>query len=136
MMKYLKYWWGTCGFLCYFFIAIVCFSEPFLVSDSYLKDEQPTEFQIVSKSINITVPAEKHPNGTVKLRFDLADIPDGEHVFEIIAIDKIRGKKSEPTVMKLLKKGKEVTILPLPSPVIEPANKQRAPSRAIPGSIK
>jgi hypothetical protein len=124
-------------FFCIFFVTSLCFGEPFLVSDPYPKsDEQPTDFRIVSQSLNVMVPAEKSPNGIVKLRYDLFNLPDGEHILEITAIDKARGKESVPTVMKIMKKGKDVTIVPLPSPPSEPLNTQRPPSRAIPGILK
>jgi hypothetical protein len=128
---------GLWGLFAFFFLVAPCFGEPFLISDPYQKtDDQPTEFRIISESVNVTVPADKHTNGTVKLRYDLGGLPDGEHVLQIIAVDKVKGRESEPTVMKVMKRGKDVTILPMPSPSIEPPSKQRPPSRSIPGLIK
>jgi hypothetical protein len=82
------------------------------------------------------VPADKSPNGIVKLRYDLSNLPDGEQILEITAVDKVKGKESEPTKMKIIKKGKEVTMVPLPSPSNESPRMQRPPSRAIPGVRK
>jgi hypothetical protein len=110
----------------------LCFGEPFLVSDPYAKTkDQPMRFSVVAGKLKFTVPAEKLSDGTVRLRFDLGKLPDGEHNIEIKAVNDSAQRESEPVSMQILKKNGEVLTLTAPQGKLE--KEKIPPSRAIPG---
>ena len=116
------------------FLTSTLYAEPFLISGSYPKGPyQPTEFTIVVGRLSLSVPAEKLPDGAVRLKFDLARLQDGEHILEIKAVDRPTGRYSETVLVKLLKKnGKEVTLeTPQDEPTADtgPVKKLIPPSR-------
>ena len=115
--------------------SALCYGEPFLVSDPYGKTEdQPTRFSIVAGELRFSIPAEKLPDGTVRLRFDLSKLPDGEHTIEIKAVNESRQTESEPVSLKLLKKnGQGVTLLASQG---KPEKEKIPPSRTIPGLLR
>ena len=109
-----------------------CPAEPFLVSDPYAKsDEQPTEFRVTNGGETLRVPAERLDDGTVRLKLDLSKLPDGEQSLEIRAVRLPKGEESDPVSVRILKNGKEVTML-VPKRQ-EQVREKRGPSRAIPG---
>lgn len=115
--------------------SALCFGEPFLVSDPYGKTEdQPTRFSIVAGKLTFSIPAEKLPDGTVRLRFDLSKLPDGEHTMEIKAVNEAKQTESEPASLKVLKKnGQGVT---LSAPQGKSEKEKIPPSRTIPGLLR
>lgn len=142
-------------FLCHACLSIGLFialplshAEPFLISDAYpLSRKQPTDFDIVSGKLKFSVPAEKLADGTVRLRFDLAKLPDGEHTMEIKAVNKNKKARIESTVVqaKVVKNGKEVTLLlpkledakePQAAKESEPVRDKISPSRSIRGILR
>ena len=109
-------------------------AEPFVVSDPYPRTgEQPAEFVIVAGQLKFSVPAEKLPDGTVRLKFDLSRLPDGESVLSIKAVDRMKGTESEAVSLRVMKDGKNVTLLR--EQKVEPAKEKRPPSRTIPGLL-
>ena len=123
-------------------LASTLYAEPFLVCDPYPKGrDQPTEFSIIVGKLNFSVPAEKLPHGAVRLKFDLVQLPDGEHILKIKAVNRLTRKESEIVAQRLFKKnGKEVTIggRPPEEPTREkaPAKNLIPPSRTIPNLIE
>jgi hypothetical protein len=115
--------------------SALCFAEPFLVSDPYpKKGDQPTRFSIVAGQLKLSVPAEKLPDGTVRLRFDLSQLPDGEQILEIKAVNEVKKTESGSVSIRLLKKnGKEVTLV---APREESEKQKIPPSRSIGGLLR
>lgn len=109
-----------------------CFGEPFLVSDPYGKTEdQPTGFTVVVGKLEFSIPAEKLSDGTVRLKFDLGKLPDGEQTIEIKAVNESTRAESQPVSVQLLKKdGKVVMEI---APEKKPEKEKIPPSRTIPG---
>ncbi len=124
-------WLVTVSFL----TSAPCFGEPFLVSDSYGKtDGQPTGFFIIAGKLKFSIPAEKLADGTVRLRFDLSKLPDGEHTIEVKAVNESRNTVSEPVSLKLVKKDGQVVIQTAPRGT--PEKEKIPPSRTIPGLLR
>jgi hypothetical protein len=140
------------------FLAIVLlavpgrgFAAPFLISDPYPKsEEQPTEFELTVGNRTFKTPAEVMSDKAVRLHFDLSQLPDGEHVVAVKAVNPSKREESEAVSLKISKNGKEVTLIPLPKhePASEkraatqspqgqqPATEKRGPSRAIRGLLR
>jgi len=126
---------GTYATALFLLASAICFAEPFLVSDPYPKrGDQPTRFSIVAGQLKFSVPAEKLPDGSVRLRFDLSQLPDGEQVLAITAVNEVKKTESGSVSIRLLKKnGKEVTIVTRR----EESEKQKIPpSRSIGGLLR
>jgi hypothetical protein len=126
----------TLIFVTLLFLASTLYAEPFLTSGSYPKGPyQPTEFTIVVGKLAFSVAAEKLPDGAVRLKFDLAQLPDGEHTLEIKAVNGATGRESEAVSLRLFKKnGKEVVLETPPEEPTKnapPAKKLIPPSRTI-----
>ena len=131
-------------------LAVLClfapkpsWGEPFLISDPYPKNaDQPTRFAIVAGKLRYVVPAQKLPDGSVRLRFDVSVLPDGEHTMNVTAIDDRNHGESDSMRLKLVKTGKEVTLLTPPEeaePSPSPENQQKAkvsPSRIPRGLLR
>ena len=115
--------------------SVLSIAEPFVVSDPYSRTgEQPAEFVIVAGQLKFSVPAEKLPDGTVRLKFDLSRLPDGESTLSIKAVDRLKQTESEAVSLKVRKDGKNVTLLR--EQKAESAKEKRPPSRTIPGLLK
>lgn len=126
-------------------MPVFCCAAPFLVSDPYPKSgPQPTEFEVSSSQPKFSVPVERVPGGTVRLRLDLSRFPDGEQVIEIRAVNttKTPRQESKAVSVRFLKNGKEVTLLPQskPEPVKGASQPEghtgrakREPTRSVPG---
>lgn len=140
--------WHACLAIGLFVAAPLSHAEPFLISDAYpTSRKKPTDFDIVSGKLKFSVPAEKLADGAVRLRFDLAKLPDGEHTIEIRAVNNNKKARMESIVVqaKVVKDGKEVVLL---SPVLksaidsqatkelEPAKDKISPSRNIRGILR
>jgi hypothetical protein len=143
---------GIMLFLALVSCAIVLFvtsavrAEPFLVSDPYPRGKkQPTEFTVVAGALTFSVPAEKLPDGRVRLKFDLKRLPDGQYLLQIKAVNRIRRQQSQTVSVWLLKKnGKEVTLgappearteKDIPAKDIPAEKKLIPPSRTIPNLL-
>ena len=97
------------------FMAAFSFGEPFLVCDPYTKEkEQPTGFSVVAGKLTFSDPAEKLHDGSVRLKFDLRKLPDGEHRVEIKAVNEIAKTESESVSVQILKKEGQAVILTTP----------------------
>ncbi len=119
----------------FLFATELCSAAPFLVCDPYSKEgEQPTGFFVASGKLTFSTPAERLPNGAVRLKFDLGNLPDGEHKVEVRAVNESTGAKSEPVHVQILKKDGQAVILATPQPI--PEKQKIPPSRTIPGLRK
>jgi hypothetical protein len=117
------------------FTSGFCFGEPFLVSDPYRKTEdQPTRFTILVGKLEFSVPAEKLPDGTVRLKFDLGNLPEGEQAIEIKAVNESTRAESPPVSVQVLKKDGKVVMVPTAEK--KPEKEKIPPSRTIPGLIR
>ena len=108
----------------FFFVSFLfstLYAEPFLVSDPYRKGpDQPTEFSIVAGKLSFSVPADKLPDGGVRLKFDLVRLPEGEHILQIKATDSVRRRESPSVFLKVLKKSaQEITVEAPPEAAVE-----------------
>jgi hypothetical protein len=88
----------------------------------------------VDGKLKFSIPAEKLPDGAVRLRFDLSELPTGEHRIEIKAVNESRQTESEPVLLNLLKKNGQVVILLAPEG--KPEKEKIPPSRTIPGLLR
>ena len=103
---------GVCLAMLCFFAPRSSSGEPFLISDPYPNDKnQPTRFVIVEGEYKYNTPAQKLPDGGVRLRFDLSLLPDGEHTVYVRAIDDRKHRESNSTPLRLVKIGEKVTLL-------------------------
>jgi hypothetical protein len=112
---------------------------PFLISDPYPNDKnQPTRFLIVEGELKYYVPAQKLPDGSVRLRFDVSQLPDGEHTVSVKAVNDRNHEESISMRLKLVKIGEKVTLLKT-EPLAPPERQQNGlipPSRIIKGLLR
>lgn len=95
-------------FVAFSLLATVLHTEPFLLSGPYTKGrDQPTDFSIVTGKLSLLVPAEKVPDGTVRLKLDLTQFPDGEHLLKIKAVNTPKRIESEIISVNLVKKNEK-----------------------------
>jgi len=126
ILSYMVTWRVLVSGLC---MAVLCLlaprpstGKPFLISDPYPKNEdQPTRFVIVEGTHRYSVPAQRLPDGSVRLRFDLSPLADGEHTMNVTAIDDRTHGESGSIRLKLAKIGKKVTLLTSPEEAEPPA---------------
>jgi hypothetical protein len=136
IFKTLSRWWKlffvTGLVVVFFFPPEFCVGEPFLVSDPYGKSEdQPTRFTVLAGKLEFSVPAEKLSDGTVRLKFDLGKLTDGEQTVEIKAVNESTRAESQPVSVRVLKKDGKVVIVTTPEK--KPEKEKIPPSRTIPG---
>ena len=117
------------------FMSGLSFGEPFLVCDPYPKSSpQPTKFSISIGEQTFPALAEKLADGSVRLKYDLANLPEGEHTLEIRAVNESGNGQSEPASISLLKKNGKVVVLPAPAKKTE--KEKISPTRTIPGLLR
>jgi hypothetical protein len=105
---------------------------PFLVCDPYpVKTNQPTHFVVIAGESWYIVRADKLPNGGVRLKFDISQLPDGEHALEVRAMNDHSHRVSPPTPFKLVKNGAKVTV-PTAEPPGPPASTEEPPGPPAP----
>jgi len=123
-------------------LAVLCLlapmpstGEPYLICDPYPKNgDQPTRFVIVAGKLKYSVPAQRLPDGSVRLRFDVSALPDGEHTMNVTAIDDRNHGESDPIRLKLVKTGTKVTLLTSPEKAKPPAPAEKQQKGKIPPS--
>ena len=126
---------GACLAILWLFLPRSALGEPFLVSDPYPNTErQPARFAIAAGKQKFSVPAEKQEDGSVRLKFDLALLRDGEQIIEIRAIDDRKHWGSKTTALKVVKKGSDVKISTPPEKIAPPAPPQKVQKTKIPPS--
>jgi hypothetical protein len=109
-------------------VSTLAFGAPFLVSDPYpKKDTKLTKFLVtINGETTESIPA-KNADGTLYLKYDLGELPDGTYTVTIKAVD-TSGKESSPATYSFKKTGSQV------EPYTPPVPKQKiAPSRSFPG---
>jgi len=92
-------------------LAVLCLlaprpstGEPYLICDPYPKNgDQPTRFLIVVGKLKYSVPPQWLPDRSVRLKFDLSQLPDGEHTMHVTAIDDRNHGKSDSIRLTLVK---------------------------------
>ena len=100
---------------------------PFLVSDPYGPDSlQPTAFVVTVNGSAQQVAPVAYPDGSAYLRYDLKDLPDGEHALKVKALNAIWRTESIEEEYRIRKKDGVC------SPVRD-AKDRIAPSRTYPG---
>jgi hypothetical protein len=115
--------------------------EPFLICDPYPNTgDQPTRFLIVVGKLKYSVPPQWLPDRSVRLKFDLSQLPDGEHTVNVTAIDDRNHRESDSIRLKLVKTGKKVAVLTPPEKAEPPAppenpQKGKVPPSRIPGGL-
>ena len=123
-------------------LAVLCLlapwpstGEPFLISDPYPNNgDQPTRFVIVAGKLKYSVPAQKLPDGNVRLKFDVSLLPDGEHTMNVTAIDDRNHGESDSIRLKLVKTGKKVAVLTPPEEVKPPVPPEEQQKGKVPPS--
>jgi len=126
---------GLCLAVLYLLAPRPSTGEPFLISDPYPNNaDQPTRFAIVVGKLTYSVPAQKLPDGSVRLKFDVSLLPDGEHTMNVTAIDDRNHGKSDSIRLKLVKTGKKVAVLTPPKEVEPPAPPEKQQKGKVPPS--
>jgi hypothetical protein len=109
--------------------------EPFLICDPYPNTgDQPTRFLIVVGKLKYSVPPQWLPDRSVRLKFDLSQLPDGEHTVNVMAIDDRNRGESGSIRLKLVKTGTKVTLLTSPEKAEPPAPAEKQQKGKIPPS--
>ena len=129
-------------------LAVLCLlaprpstGEPYLICDPYPKNgDQPTRFVIVAGKLKYSVRPQWLPDRSVRLKFDLSQLPDGEHTMHVTAIDDRNHGKSDSIRLTLVKTGTKVTLLTSPEKAEPPAppenpQKGKVPPSRIPGGL-
>jgi predicted phage tail protein len=102
-------------------ISSVAFGAPFLACDPYpVKGPQPTKFLITISGKTYESMPVTTPEGSVYLKYDIGDLPDGTYTATAIAVDS-KGNESSPVTYSFKKTGSEVV------PYTPPAPKQKIP---------
>jgi hypothetical protein len=111
-------------------ISTWALGSPFLVSDPYPKDDKGlTKFLVtIDGRTAESIPA-KNAAGTLYLKYDLGDLPDGTYTATIKAVN-AKGQESFPATYSFKKTGSKV------EPYTPPVPKQKiAPTRSYPGHL-
>lgn len=99
---------------------------PFLVCDPYGPDAlQPTAFDVTANGRTERISPLTYPNGSSYLRYDLKDLPDGEHVLRVKARNDVRREESAEVEYRLRKKGDICSEAPKPKQKIPPSRTYR-----------
>ncbi|MGA2109239.1 MAG: hypothetical protein ABSH25_16530 [Syntrophorhabdales bacterium] len=123
-------------------LAVLCLfaprsstGEPFLICDPYPNTgDQPTRFAVVAGNLKYSVPPQWLPDRSVRLKFDLSRLPDGEHTVKVTAIDDRNHRESDSIRLKLVKTGKKVTLLTSPQEAEPPAVPEKPQKGKVPPS--
>jgi hypothetical protein len=123
-------------------LAVLCLfaprsstGEPFLICDLYPNTgDQPTRFAVVAGNLKYSVPPQWLPDRSVRLKFDLSRLPDGEHTVKVTAIDDRNHRESDSIRLKLVKTGKKVTLLTSPQEAEPPAVPEKPQKGKVPPS--
>ena len=109
---------------------IAC-GAPFLVCDPYpTKGPQPAKFRITINGKVYESSLMRNPNGSVYLRYDIGNLPDGTYTASAIAVDS-EGAESLPATCSFKKIGSEA------EPYTPPVPKEKIrPSQSFQGHIR
>ena len=109
-----------------------CLAEPFLISDPYpAKDPQPTTFVVTVDGQSSTSAPHRSADGSLVLKYDLGDLPDGTHTIVIKALNDAQALESGEITYTFNKTGSRISDLKVKE------EKQRiAPSRSLGGYVK
>jgi hypothetical protein len=108
-------------------------AQPFLVCDPYPRGhEQPTAFVVTEDKVTYSAPAERLVDGSVRMRFDLSQLPDGEHALGIKAVNGTKRTESGSVPFKLIKNGAAARVIETQR---KPEKEKILPSRTIPGRL-
>lgn len=111
-------------------ISPCAFGTPFLVSDPYpADDKRVTKFLVtIDGTTRESAPA-KNADGTLYLKYDLGDLPDGTYTLIVKAVN-AKGQESSPATYSFKKMGGTV------EPYTPPVPKRKIPpSRSYPGHL-
>lgn len=101
-------------------------AAPFLICDPYGPDSlQPTVFDVTVNGRTERISPQAHPDGSVYLRYDLKNFPDGEHVLRIKARNDVRREESAEVEYHLRKKDGTCSEMPKPKEKIPPSRTYR-----------
>ena len=105
-------------------------ASPFLVSDPYGPDRlQPTVFAVtVNGKIEHVAPT-VYPDGSAYLRYDLKDLPDGDYLLKVKAVNAVRQIESTEEEYRIRKR--DGKCFPIPK-----AKEAAPPSRAYRGHTR
>jgi hypothetical protein len=105
-------------------------AAPFLVCDPYGPDGlQPTAFEVTVDGRTERVGPLTYPDGSVYLRYDLQDLPDGEHVLGVKALNDVLRTESVEEQSRVEKKDGVFSLA-------AKAKEKMPPSRAYKGYIR
>jgi hypothetical protein len=113
-------------------VSTGAYGAPFLVSDPYPRqDKGLTKFLVTINGETTESAPSKNTDGTLYLKYDLGNLPDGTYTATIKAVN-AKGQESSPATYSFKKTGGKV------EPYTPPVQKQKIqPSRSYPGhSIK
>ncbi len=105
---------------------------PFLECDPYGPDGlQPAAFEVTVNGGSERVAPLAYPDGSSYLRYDLKDLPEGEHTIKVKALNDVRHTESLEVVHKIRRRDGVFSFIPVPK-----AKEVMAPSRAYRGHIR
>lgn len=122
----------TC--LCIVFLLLfggTGFGVPYLVSDPYPnRSDKPVKFIVTINGNSETTAAAKNPDGSVYLKYDLANCEDGAFTASVKAVD-AKGVESQSASLSFKKSGPTVEVITIPQ-----SKEKIPPSRQYNGHLK
>ena len=116
-------------FLALIFLATstIALGAPFVVSDPYpAKGAKPVKFLVTIDGKTFVSKPAKNSDGSVYLKHDLGDLPDGTYTASVEAVD-AKGIKSPPSACHFKKTGSKVELF-----TPEVPKEKRPPTRNLP----
>lgn len=120
-----------------FLLILVCFSSlveasPFLECDPYGPDSlQPTAFEVTVNGRSERVAPLRYPDGSSYLRYDLKDLPDGEHAIKVKAFNDVWHIESVEVIRKIKRQEEVFSLMSAPK-----AKEVMSPSKSYRGYIR
>lgn len=107
-------------------------ASPFLECDPYGPDSlQPTVFEVTVNGRPERVAPLMYPDGSSYLRYDLKDLPNGEHAIKVKALNDVRRIESVEVIRKIQRQDGVFSFISLPE-----AKEVMAPSKSYRGYIR
>lgn len=107
-------------------------ASPFLACDPYGPDGlQPTAFEVTVNGRSERVAPLTYPDGSVYLRYDLKDFPDGEHAIKVKALHDVWTIESVEVIRMIQKQDGVFFLISVPK-----AKEVMAPSKSYRGYIR
>jgi hypothetical protein len=121
------------GFLLILFgLSSLVEASPFLECDPYGPDGlQPTAFEVTVNGRSERVAPLTYPDGSSYLRYDLKDLPDGEHAIKVKVFNDVWQIESVEVIHKIQREDGVFSLISVPK-----AKEVMAPSKSYGGYIR